>query len=87
MRKLPWLEIIILAVLALIIIVSVNAIFGQDISNGIDNFCTANGLWCAPPTPTPTATPTPTMTPQPTRTPGPTITPTQTGTSTLEPFP
>lgn len=83
MRKLPWLEIALVAILVLMIISSVNALFGEDIRNGIDDFCTAQELWCAPPTPTPTSTPTPTLTPAPTRTPAPTITPSPTGTPDL----
>jgi hypothetical protein len=75
MRKLPWLEIILVAVLLLMIGSSISALFGQDIRQAVDIFCTEQELWCAPPTPTPTLTPTPTATPLPTRTPLPTVTP------------
>jgi hypothetical protein len=78
MNKLPWLEIILVAILVLMIMAGINAFFGRDIRSGIANFCTANELWCAPPTPTSTLTPTPTITPQPTNTPQPTVTSTPT---------
>ncbi|MCU0489242.1 MAG: hypothetical protein MUE67_09850 [Anaerolineales bacterium] len=75
MKKLPWLEIILVAVLLLMIGSSISALFGQDIRQAVDNFCAEQELWCAPPTPTPTLTPTPTATPLPTRTPLPSATP------------
>jgi hypothetical protein len=78
MNKLPWLEIILVAILVLMIMAGINAFFGRDIRSGIANFCTANELWCAPPTLTPTITPSPTNTPRPTITPRPTNTPTPT---------
>jgi hypothetical protein len=76
MKKLPWLEIILTAILVLMIFVSVNALFGEQISDTIVEFCTAKELWCAPATPTPTITPTPTATPVPTTTPTSSVTPT-----------
>ena len=47
MKKLPWLEIILVAILLLMIVSSISALFGQDLRQGIDHFCTANSLWCA----------------------------------------
>ncbi len=74
MKKLPWLEITLIAILLLMVASSISALFGRDIRNEIESFCTAQELWCAPPIPTPTSTPTPTFTPRPTRTPTPTAT-------------
>lgn len=82
-NRFPWLETILTAVLAIIVISSINVLFGDNIREGVDNFCTQNNLWCAPPTPTPTATPTPTPTPTETPIVTPTFTPTTT--PTLEP--
>jgi hypothetical protein len=80
-RAIPWLEITLTVILVLMLIASLSALFGRDIRQGIENYCTQQELWCAPPTPTPTITPTPTVTPRPTST----ITPTAMMTSSPTP--
>ena len=72
MKKLPWFEIILIAILVMMIIVTINALYGEIISDSITTYCATQELWCAPATPTPTITITPTVTP--TLTPVPTFT-------------
>jgi hypothetical protein len=81
-RPTPWLEITLTVILILMIVSSFNALFARDIRQSIENYCTQQGLWCAPPTPTQTFTPTPTNTPRPTSTFAPTNTSYPTSTST-----